>query len=97
MRLGKNATSRWISEAVTVEYDYQPCKHCQQSFRVGVSVDANCDVFLKCPTCGWLHYRHFKDGVAVHCNIGNRKAEPQIVEVGAIVGFQSDAAAERPA
>lgn len=52
------------------------CKHCQTPFRVKLHEEETGDFLLECPTCGWRHYRHFENGVAVHCEFTQRRGEP---------------------
>jgi hypothetical protein len=59
-----------------INHDRHYCKHDMQWFMVELPHNFTGDVFLTCPTCHWKHYRHFVDGVAVHCDISKRHDDP---------------------
>lgn len=58
--------------------DIHYCQHCKSSFYVKLAERFSGDVLLVCPNdlCGWQHYRHFYNGVAIHCDINKRHADP---------------------
>lgn len=62
--------------------DEHYCKWCRRSFFIKIDPEEDRFVFLKCPTCGWDHPRQFKDGVAIHCEIGRRTNEPVTLTAG---------------
>ena len=45
------------------------CKFCSSNFHVKIHEKETGDFLLICPGCGWEHYRRFKNGVAIHCEI----------------------------
>ncbi len=51
------------------------CKWCASDFLAHTPA-GTADVFLICPGCKWKHYRRFEGGIAVHCDIAKRDAEP---------------------
>lgn len=59
-----------------IDRDEHYCKHCQQGFIIRVDEDEDRAVFLECPHCKWPHFRQFKDGTAIHCDINRRTNEP---------------------
>lgn len=54
-----------MSKKLTQHY----CKHCATTFYVRLDEDETGDFLLRCPECDWRHYRFFRDGVAIHCEI----------------------------
>lgn len=58
--------------------DIHYCQHCKNHFYVKLAEKFSGDVFLVCPNdlCRWQHYRHFYNGVAIHCDINKRHADP---------------------
>jgi hypothetical protein len=63
-----------------INKDLHYCKSCKSHFRFPVPNGVTADYFLKCPYCSKLHYRHFEDGMAVHCDILKTYGEPQVME-----------------
>jgi len=62
-----------------VNRDIHYCKHCDADFEIKLHEFESGDFFLECPSCGWKHYRHFKNGIAVHCDIAKRKSDPVVL------------------
>ena len=60
--------------------DFHYCKHCQSHFSVVLDPNVSGDYLLVCPSCKWQHYRHFYQGVAIHCDIEKRYADPKIIQ-----------------
>jgi hypothetical protein len=56
------------------------CKHCDSNFKVKIHELETGDFFLVCPNCKWKHYRFFKNGVAIHCELKERLGEPIVIE-----------------
>lgn len=56
------------------------CKHCSTWFRIDLGNRASGDFFLRCPECGWDHYRHFALGEAIHCEISKRDENPRTIQ-----------------
>ena len=44
------------------------CKHCQSHFRIDLADNETGPFILRCPNCGWKHFRVFRDGEAVSCD-----------------------------
>lgn len=59
------------------------CKWCEKEFRLKIEELLCGDFFIECPYCYYKHYRHFKDGVAVHCDITKRFNNPEILRATA--------------
>lgn len=59
-----------------IDRDEHYCKLCQRSFFIKVDEEENRAVFLECPSCLKPHFRQFKDGTAIHCDITRRTNEP---------------------
>ena len=56
------------------------CKHCETWFAVELGAKFSGDVFLVCPTCSSRHYRHFTNGVAIHCDITKTHDTPKPIK-----------------
>ncbi len=52
------------------------CKHCDSDFKVNLHEKETGDFFLLCPKCNWPHYRYFENGIAIHCELKDRKSKP---------------------
>jgi hypothetical protein len=63
------------------------CKHCDESFFIKIHPKETGDFFLVCPYCSWPHYRFFKDGLAMHCDIKQRLEDPIEIKGTKIIGI----------
>jgi esterase/lipase superfamily enzyme len=54
---------------MTNNYQIHYCKHCNTHFTIKLHEHESGDFFLICPNCDGRHYRHFKNGIAEHCNL----------------------------
>lgn len=55
------------------------CKGCNSNFLVKIDPELTGDYILVCPACQRQHYRYFKAGTAIHCDISKRKGEVKIL------------------
>ena len=48
------------------------CKYCNKNMYINIHEDETGPFFIKCISCNYLHFREFKKGVAIHCDIRQR-------------------------
>lgn len=51
-----------------MDRDWHYCKWCDTEFPIRVPKYYSGDAMVKCPNCGWKHYRQFEAGIAISCN-----------------------------